>query len=94
MAMVGIVSDSLVYRYPPLPRTDGLPGEEGTFNMCSFRLVEALTRAELAFPEKLGQARLPNVCWGMPIISGSTQNKQGRKARLWAISRRPLHISR
>lgn len=27
-------------------------------------------------------------------ISGSTQNKQGRKARLWAISRRPLHISR
>src|SRR5712692_9852683 len=41
----GLVSDSLVYRYPPQPRIDGLPGEEGTFNMCSFWLVEALTRA-------------------------------------------------
>jgi GH15 family glucan-1,4-alpha-glucosidase len=54
----GLVSDSLVYRYPPQPRIDGLPGEEGTFNMCSFWLVEALTRASLAFPEKLDQARL------------------------------------
>ena len=41
----GLVSDGLVYRYPPQPRVDGLPGEEGTFNMCSFWLVEALTRA-------------------------------------------------
>jgi GH15 family glucan-1,4-alpha-glucosidase len=54
----GLVSDSLVYRYPPQPRIDGLSGEEGTFNMCSFWLVEALTRAGLAFPEKLDQARL------------------------------------
>ncbi|HEV2732837.1 MAG TPA: glycoside hydrolase family 15 protein [Terriglobales bacterium] len=54
----GLLSDSLVYRYPPQPRIDGLPGEEGTFNMCSFWLVEALTRASLAFPEKLDQARL------------------------------------
>jgi len=54
----GLLSDSLVYRYPPQPRIDGLPGEEGTFNMCSFWLVEALTRAGLAFPEKLDQARL------------------------------------
>jgi GH15 family glucan-1,4-alpha-glucosidase len=54
----GLVSDSLVYRYPPQPRIDGLPGEEGTFNMCSFWLVEALTRAGQAFPEKLDQARL------------------------------------
>ncbi|MGZ4822222.1 MAG: hypothetical protein ACXVZM_11505, partial [Terriglobales bacterium] len=30
-----------------------LPGEEGTFNMCSFWLVEALTRAGQAIPEKL-----------------------------------------
>jgi GH15 family glucan-1,4-alpha-glucosidase len=29
----GLLSDSLVYRYPPQPRIDGLPGEEGTFNM-------------------------------------------------------------
>jgi GH15 family glucan-1,4-alpha-glucosidase len=54
----GLVSDSLVYRYPPLPRIDGLPGEEGTFNMCSFWLVEALTRAGERIPEKLDQARL------------------------------------
>ena len=54
----GFVSDSLVYRYPPQPRIDGLPGEEGTFNMCSFWLVEALTRSSLALPEKVDQARL------------------------------------
>jgi len=54
----GLVSDSLVNRYPPHPRIDGLPGEEGTFNMCSFWLVEALTRAGQAYPEKLDQARL------------------------------------
>jgi GH15 family glucan-1,4-alpha-glucosidase len=54
----GLVSDSLVYRYPPETRIDGLPGEEGTFNMCSFWLVEALTRAGQVYPEKLDQARL------------------------------------
>jgi GH15 family glucan-1,4-alpha-glucosidase len=54
----GLVSDSLVYRYPPQPEIDGLPGEEGTFNMCSFWLVEALTRAGQTIPEKLDQARL------------------------------------
>ena len=54
----GLVSDSLVYRYPPQPRVDGLPGEEGAFTMCSFWLVEALTRSGMAFPEKLDQARL------------------------------------
>ncbi len=54
----GLVSDSLVYRYPPRPLIDGLPGEEGTFNMCSFWLVEALTRAGQTVPEKLDQAQL------------------------------------
>ena len=54
----GLVSDGLVYRYPPQPRVDGLPGEEGTFNMCSFWLVEALTRAGHAHPEMLDQATL------------------------------------
>jgi GH15 family glucan-1,4-alpha-glucosidase len=54
----GLVSDSLVYRYPPQPGGDGLPGEEGTFNMCSFWLVEALTRAGQQYPEWLDEARL------------------------------------
>jgi GH15 family glucan-1,4-alpha-glucosidase len=54
----GLVSDGLVYRYPPGQRVDGLPGEEGTFNMCSFWLVEAMTRAGQHDPEMLDQARL------------------------------------
>jgi GH15 family glucan-1,4-alpha-glucosidase len=54
----GLVSDGLVYRYPPKTSIDGLPGEEGTFNMCSFWLVEALTRAGHVVPEYLDQARL------------------------------------
>jgi len=54
----GLVSHGLVYRYPPDPRIDGLPGQEGTFNMCSFWLVEAMTRAGQADPEMLEQARL------------------------------------
>jgi GH15 family glucan-1,4-alpha-glucosidase len=54
----GLVSDGLVYRYPPDPRIDGLAGEEGTFNMCSFWLVEALTRAGQSNPEWLAEARL------------------------------------
>jgi GH15 family glucan-1,4-alpha-glucosidase len=38
-----LVSDSLVRRYEP-DGSDGLPGTEGTFNLCSFWYVEALTR--------------------------------------------------
>jgi GH15 family glucan-1,4-alpha-glucosidase len=52
----GLVSDSLVHRYPP--GIDGMEGDEGTFNMCSFWLVEALTRAGQSDPEKLDQARI------------------------------------
>src|SRR5262249_2256293 len=37
---------------------DGLPGQEGTFNMCSFWLVEALTRAGRTDPARLEDARL------------------------------------
>jgi GH15 family glucan-1,4-alpha-glucosidase len=38
-----LVTDSLVFRYEP--ETDGLDGAEGTFSICSFWYVEALTRA-------------------------------------------------
>ena len=41
-----LVSDSLVYRYPPgRDDTDGLTGSEGTFSMCTFWLVEVLARS-------------------------------------------------
>jgi GH15 family glucan-1,4-alpha-glucosidase len=39
-----LVSDSLVSRYDPGKSTDGVAGEEGTFSICSFWYVEALTR--------------------------------------------------
>jgi pentatricopeptide repeat protein len=41
----GLVSNSLVYRYDAEKTADGLRGEEGTFSLCTFWLVEALTRA-------------------------------------------------
>jgi GH15 family glucan-1,4-alpha-glucosidase len=37
---------------------DGLAGTEGTFNMCSFWLVEALTRAGRTDRRKLNEAQL------------------------------------
>ena len=39
-----LVSDSLVRHYET-DGSDGLPGSDGTFNLCSFWYVEALTRA-------------------------------------------------
>jgi GH15 family glucan-1,4-alpha-glucosidase len=48
-----LVSDSLVYRYNVEASPDGLRGEEGTFSICSFWYVEALTRAG-----RVGEARL------------------------------------
>ena len=41
----GLVSDGLVFRYDVGKTPDGLKGTEGTFNICTFWLVEALTRA-------------------------------------------------
>jgi GH15 family glucan-1,4-alpha-glucosidase len=40
-----LVTDSLVYRYNPEASPDGLRGNEGTFSLCSFTYVDALTRA-------------------------------------------------
>ncbi len=39
-----LVTDSLVFRYDPAAAPDGVDGAEGTFSMCSFWYVEALTR--------------------------------------------------
>jgi GH15 family glucan-1,4-alpha-glucosidase len=58
----GLVSNSLVYRYDVEKSADGLMGEEGTFSLCTFWLVEALTRAgrvdeaRLIFEQMLGYA--------------------------------------
>lgn len=54
----GLGADGLVYRYNPDAAPDGLTGHEGTFNMCSFWLVEALTRAGRTDPARLEDARL------------------------------------
>ena len=40
-----LVTDSLVYRYDPGASPDGLRGSEGTFSLCTFAYVDALTRA-------------------------------------------------
>jgi pentatricopeptide repeat protein len=52
--MEQLSSGSLVYRYQAWNSApDGLQGEEGTFSMCTFWLVEALTKAG-----RLHEARL------------------------------------
>jgi GH15 family glucan-1,4-alpha-glucosidase len=57
-----LTRDSLVYRYDPEESPDGLAGREGTFTMCTFWLVEALTRsgqlesARFLFERMLGYA--------------------------------------
>jgi len=48
-----LVSDTLVHRYNVEASPDGLRGHEGTFSICSFWYVEALTRAG-----RLDEARL------------------------------------
>ena len=54
----GLVSDGLVFRYDVAKTPDGLKGTEGTFNICTFWLVEALTRASKDDPQRLHDARL------------------------------------
>jgi GH15 family glucan-1,4-alpha-glucosidase len=48
-----LTSDHLVHRYRNEGETDGFTGEEGTFSLCTFWLVEALRRAE-----RLDEARI------------------------------------
>jgi len=54
----GLVSDGLVFRYDVDKTPDGLKGTEGTFNLCTFWLVEALTRASKEDSARLLEARL------------------------------------
>jgi len=52
----GLVSNSLVYRYNVEETKDGLSGDEGTFNICTFWLIEALTRAGRHDKKRLREA--------------------------------------
>jgi GH15 family glucan-1,4-alpha-glucosidase len=52
------VSNSLVYRYNVEKTSGGLRGTEGTFNICTFWLVDALTHAGRFERRLLDEARL------------------------------------
>ncbi len=55
----GLVSNSLVYRYDRAHAPDGIQGDEGTFNICTFWLVEAMARAAgRTDPRRIRDARL------------------------------------
>ncbi|HVR72079.1 MAG TPA: glycoside hydrolase family 15 protein [Vicinamibacteria bacterium] len=64
----GLVSNGLVHRYDVVRSPDGIKGDEGTFNVCTFWLVDALVtggagrgrarlqEARLVFEQMLGYA--------------------------------------
>jgi GH15 family glucan-1,4-alpha-glucosidase len=58
LAHGGLGAGGLILRYQRKKDLDGLGTAEGTFNMCSFWLVEALTRAGRTDPTRLEDARL------------------------------------
>ena len=89
LAAGGLAADGLVYRYDPAAAPDGLSGSEGTFNMCSFWLVEALTAP--AAPTRRGW-KTPGCsssrCSATPTTSACTPSRPATAARPWATSRR------
>ncbi|VBB72645.1 Putative Glycoside Hydrolase Family 15 [Podospora comata] len=52
----GLTSTGLVYRYDTELSEDGVGGREGAFSMCTFWLVEAMTRASVYEPKYLVRA--------------------------------------
>jgi hypothetical protein len=85
----GLAAGGLVYRYDPREAPDGLSGTEGTFNMCSFWLVEALTRAGRTDRRRLeGRGSCSRRCWGTPTTWGCTPSRPARAGRRWGTSRK------
>lgn len=82
------VSDSLVRRYEP-DGSDGLPGSEGTFNLCSFWYVEALTRAGRIDEGRTSSRR----CLPTPTMWACSPRRSARPVRRWATFRRPSPTS-
>ena len=82
----GLVANSLVYRYNVEETTDGLKGEEGTFNICTFWLVEALTRAgrtdrrqlERGWPLGLVQSPPALPALAAPAVAGGHRREAAR----------------
>ncbi|KAJ1916104.1 hypothetical protein H4219_003975 [Mycoemilia scoparia] len=54
----GLVVNNLVYRYNTVTFNDGVGNDEGSFSMCTFWLVEALTRAGEHHPIYLYKAQI------------------------------------
>ncbi|KAI8302509.1 hypothetical protein K4K59_000497 [Colletotrichum sp. SAR11_240] len=52
----GLTSTGLVYRYDTELSEDGVGGREGAFSMCTFWLVEAMTRSSVYEPKYLVRA--------------------------------------
>lgn len=50
----GLTSTGLVFRYNHALSDDGVGGQEGSFSMCTFWLVEALTRVSATIPSPHG----------------------------------------
>lgn len=57
LAQGGLMASGLVYRYDVSQTDDGLDGIEGTFNICTFWMVEAMTRAGRTDRARLDDAR-------------------------------------
>jgi GH15 family glucan-1,4-alpha-glucosidase len=85
-----LVSDSLVYRYDPEASPDGLAGDEGTFSICSFWYVDALTPAA-AWTRPGWRSRR---CSPTPTTSASTPRRSGPAESCWGTSRRRSRTSR
>ncbi|MEM1325950.1 MAG: glycoside hydrolase family 15 protein [Bacteroidota bacterium] len=54
----GLIVNDLVFRYDVEHAPDGIEGDEGTFNICTFWMVEALARAGEADTKYLERSRM------------------------------------